>query len=126
MFILYLFRFNGYDGRLDRSLEAAVMIMESLRGFEDRFTYALVGHCGDGPKLIPFVSHSSPPENEKERFRVIQKMHGFSQYCMSGDHTLEAAEGAIRVNHIAKGECWIVKCLIAFLSGFIFLFYFFI
>jgi hypothetical protein len=39
-------RFNGHDGRLTRSLECAVMIMEALKGLEHKFQYKLVGHSG--------------------------------------------------------------------------------
>jgi hypothetical protein len=36
-----MYFFNHQDGRLDRLLETAVMIMESFQGFEDRFSYPL-------------------------------------------------------------------------------------
>jgi hypothetical protein len=34
------YRFNGEDGRLDRSLEAATMFMEALVGFEHKLSCA--------------------------------------------------------------------------------------
>lgn len=32
-----MYRFNGYDGRLDRTLEAILMVMESFEGYEKKF-----------------------------------------------------------------------------------------
>lgn len=31
-----MYRFNGYDGRLERSLEACLMVMEALENFEHK------------------------------------------------------------------------------------------
>jgi hypothetical protein len=31
-----MYRFNGYDNRLQRSLEAALLVMESLEGKTDK------------------------------------------------------------------------------------------
>ena len=39
-------RFNGHDGRLDRSMEAATMIMESFKNFDHKFKYRISGHSG--------------------------------------------------------------------------------
>ena len=49
------YRFNGDDGRLDRSLETATMFMEALQGFERKISYSMVGHSGDGA-CIPLVA----------------------------------------------------------------------
>lgn len=52
-----MYRFNGVDGRLERSMEAVCMVMEALEGFEDKFkvkipqTYATCSY--DWPK--PFL-----------------------------------------------------------------------
>ena len=92
------------DGRLERSLEAAMMLMESFVGSERRFQYALVGHSGDSAS-IPFVEFGKPPANRKERLAVLQRMLAHSQFCMSGDHTLEAAAEAVEaVADPALGE----------------------
>jgi von Willebrand factor A domain-containing protein 8 len=37
-------RMSQWDGRLDRMASCAVMIMEGLSGFEDKFEYTIVGH----------------------------------------------------------------------------------
>ena len=33
-----MYRFNGHDGRLDRTMESAIMVMEAFEKFEDKFT----------------------------------------------------------------------------------------
>jgi von Willebrand factor A domain-containing protein 8 len=88
-----MYRFNSYDGRLERMLEAAVLIMESMPGFEDKISWSLVGHSGDTP-CVEFVRFDEPPTDRRQRFQVLQKMVAHTQYCMSGDHTLEAARHA--------------------------------
>eukprot|EP01046_Picozoa_sp_COSAG06_P015345 COSAG06_NODE_978_length_11240_cov_3.328606_5_plen_181_part_00 len=53
-----MYRFNGEDGRLDRSLEAVTMFMEALQGFEHKILYSIVGHSGDRCVLpsLPFFT----------------------------------------------------------------------
>ena len=89
-----MYRFNGQDGRLDRLLETAVMVMSALDGMSTRFQYSIVGHSGDGPN-VPFVASGQPPKNRGEQLKVLQRMVAHTQFCMSGDSTLEAAEHAI-------------------------------
>eukprot|EP00040_Diaphanoeca_grandis_P037065 m.239589 g.239589 ORF g.239589 m.239589 type:complete len:1870 (-) comp33748_c0_seq3:356-5965(-) len=90
-----MFRFNGHDGRLNRMLQAACLVMEA---FEDtqpgKFVYNIVGHSGESHS-IPFVKEGFPPSNDNERLKVLQKMYAHSGYCLSGDHTLEATASAI-------------------------------
>ncbi|XP_076231251.1 von Willebrand factor A domain-containing protein c12.2 [Calliopsis andreniformis] len=89
-----MYRFNGYDGRLDREMEACVMVMEAFSGYEGKFQYDIVGHSGDDYH-ISFVNHTEPPADNKRRLEVIKTMHAHSQFCMSGDNTLEATQHAI-------------------------------
>lgn len=89
-----MYRFNSYDGRLNRSLEATLMIMLAFDGMRDRFDYSIVGHSGDSPS-IPLVHFNQPPQNEKEMMRILQNILAHTQYCQSGDYTLEAIEQAI-------------------------------
>ena len=42
-----MYRFNGSDQRLERLLEATLLIMEALDGFENKFSYTICGHSGD-------------------------------------------------------------------------------
>ncbi|XP_034490475.1 von Willebrand factor A domain-containing protein 8 [Drosophila innubila] len=88
-----MYRFNGYDGRLDRQLEAVVMVMEAFQGYEKKIIYDIVGHSGEGWEL-PFVNLGCAPKNDKERFEIIRMMHAHSQFCWSGDSTVKAAREA--------------------------------
>jgi len=83
-----MYRFNGQDGRLDRSLEAATLVMESFHGYGEQFDYSIVGHSGDSP-CIELSAFGKPPKNEKERVALLKKMVAHTQFCRSGDHTLE-------------------------------------
>ncbi|KAG0792461.1 hypothetical protein G6F57_004554 [Rhizopus arrhizus] len=90
-----MYRFNSHDRRLERSLEVALMLMESFRGFEHKFSYKIVGHSGDGAN-VEFVVPGKYPKTEKEEFDVISKMRAHSQYCLSGDNTLGAASHSMK------------------------------
>uniref|UniRef100_A0A3P9LZX2 von Willebrand factor A domain-containing protein 8 n=1 Tax=Oryzias latipes TaxID=8090 RepID=A0A3P9LZX2_ORYLA len=90
-----MYRFNGVDGRLERSMEAVCMVMEALENYEHKFKYDLVGHSGDGFD-IPLITTNKVPKNNKERLKVLKTMHAHSQFCMSGDYTLEATEASIK------------------------------
>jgi von Willebrand factor A domain-containing protein 8 len=91
-----MYRFNGYDERLIRCLEATNLVMESFAGLDGQheFDYSIVGHSGDSP-CIPLVDFGKPPVTEKDRMKVLQTMVAHSQFCQSGDHTLEAMEQAM-------------------------------
>lgn len=66
-----MYRFNGHDGRLDRELEACVMVMEAFSGYEGKFQYDIVGHSGDDYHII-FVDHMQPPTDNKRRLEMIK------------------------------------------------------
>ncbi|XP_049790817.1 von Willebrand factor A domain-containing protein 8 [Schistocerca nitens] len=97
-----MYRFNGYDGRLDREMEAAVMVMEAFEGHESQIQYDIVGHSGEDAEIM-FVNHKSPPTDNKKRLDVVKTMHAHAQFCMSGDNTLEATKQAI--DSLAKEDC---------------------
>ncbi|KAM9319394.1 von Willebrand factor A domain-containing protein 8 [Gastrophryne carolinensis] len=96
-----MYRFNGVDGRLQRSMEATCMLMEAFENYEQKFKYDVFGHSGDGPN-IELIRSDRIPKNNKQRLDVLKTMHAHSQFCMSGDFTLEATEHAIK--EIAKEE----------------------
>ncbi|CAH1987082.1 unnamed protein product [Acanthoscelides obtectus] len=104
-----MYRFNSYDGRLDKELEAAVLVMESFEGFEDKIKYDIIGHSGEEYNIM-FVERDKPPKNNKERLEVIRKMHAHSQYCWTGDHTLESTEWA--VSTLAEEDCDEAICVV--------------
>jgi len=90
-----MYRFNGMDKRLLRMMELVVLLMESFDGFEHKFRYEIIGHSGETSRLV-FVPFDKPPLDQKERLKVILKMHAHSQFCWSGDSTLEATHDAIQ------------------------------
>lgn len=49
---------------------------------------------GDGPEMM-IVEYGKPPQNRKERLKVLRKMSAHSEYCSSGDSTLEAIHLAV-------------------------------
>ncbi|XP_051781637.1 von Willebrand factor A domain-containing protein 8 [Erpetoichthys calabaricus] len=96
-----MYRFNGVDGRLERSMEAVCMVMEALEGYEQKLKYDILGHSGDGFN-IELVRCDKIPKNNKQRLEVLKIMHAHSQFCMSGDYTLEGTEHAVK--EIVKEE----------------------
>nr|XP_045609178.1 von Willebrand factor A domain-containing protein 8-like isoform X1 [Procambarus clarkii]XP_045609179.1 von Willebrand factor A domain-containing protein 8-like isoform X1 [Procambarus clarkii] len=96
-----MYRFNGHDGRLERELEATLMVMEAFEGFENKFKYDIYGHSGE-EAAVPLIECDNIPRNNKERLDVLKTMQAHSQFCLSGDHTLEAAAEAVK--HIATEE----------------------
>ncbi|XP_053521402.1 von Willebrand factor A domain-containing protein 8 isoform X1 [Artibeus jamaicensis] len=96
-----MYRFNGVDGRLERSMEAVCMVMEAFENYEEKFKYDVAGHSGDDYN-IPLVPINKIPKDNKQRLEILKTMHAHAQFCMSGDHTLEGTEHAIR--EIVKEE----------------------
>ena len=89
-----MYRFNSYDERLNRCLQATALVMESFDGMKDKFDYSIVGHSGDS-RCIDLVPFGEPPTNAKERMRILQTMIAHSQFCESGDNTLAAVKQAM-------------------------------
>jgi hypothetical protein len=89
-----MYRFNGQDGRMDRQLEAILMVMEAFEGYEHKIKYEILGHSGEGYDFS-FMKSDDPPKNNKERLDILLALHAHSQFCISGDSTLEAAKSAI-------------------------------
>lgn len=89
-----MYRFNSYDERLNRCLQATALVMESFDGMEDKFEYSIVGHSGDS-SCIPLVPFGKIPKNAKERMQILQTMVAHSQFCESGDNTLKAIKEAM-------------------------------
>ncbi|GFR87627.1 von Willebrand factor A domain-containing protein 8-like [Elysia marginata] len=85
-----MYRFDGHDSRLTRQLEAILMVMEAFETYEDKFKYDIYGHSGE-TYVEQFVHKDRPPKNNRERLNVLKLMLAHSQFCISGDHTLEAA-----------------------------------
>lgn len=100
-------RYNAHDGRLERSLEVALMIMDAFKGFEHKFRYSIVGHSGDSSLLI-FVKPDNPPKSEIEMFQVLQQMHAHATHCVSGDNTMNCLKKCIRDIRQEQADDYIV------------------
>jgi len=98
-----MYRFNGYDGRLERLLEAAVMIMESLRD-DPRFKLFLIGHSGSNAN-IPLVNPDTSLD-EATQLRVLECMIANTQYTFAGDNTVDAIN--LAVTNASEGDLILV------------------
>ena len=69
-----------------------------------RFDYSIVGHSGDSP-AIDLVKFKNQPKTEMDRMRVLRAMVAHTQFCRSGDHTLEAiAQAKVDVGEGEGGD----------------------
>jgi len=82
------------DGRLERSLEAAVMVMEGFKGYEHKFAWRFRGHSGSTDDLV-FVHENKYPADDVARLEVLRRMNLHADTCGSGDNTLESTKRAI-------------------------------
>ncbi|CAL1547451.1 unnamed protein product [Lymnaea stagnalis] len=96
-----MYRFDGHDSRLTRQMEAVLMVMEAFETYEEKFKYDIYGHSGE-TYMEEFVKVDKPPKDNKERLNVLKLMLAHAQFCISGDHTLEAAKH--HIGAIAKEE----------------------
>ncbi|KWU41842.1 hypothetical protein RHOSPDRAFT_30334 [Rhodotorula sp. JG-1b] len=89
---------NQGDGRLTRSLEAVVMILEAFDRLtatgKPKFRLDLVGHSGESAE-IPLVNVDALPANSGDRWKILEKMSLIAQYCWPGDETLNAINKAV-------------------------------
>ncbi|KAJ9475446.1 hypothetical protein PHBOTO_005536 [Pseudozyma hubeiensis] len=87
-----------YDGRLERELEVALMVMQAFSRLEDateRFAVDIVGHSGD-MDMIPLVDVGRMPKTDGDMYRILRAVVSHTQYCDSGDNTLKCIEKSIR------------------------------
>ncbi len=110
-----MYRFNGRDLRLERMLEAVLLVMETFPTTGDgsgpvvpgtgggdqsdnelNIDYCITGHSGDHHD-VSFVDFNVPkPSNEAQRYKVLETMITHTAYCQAGDHTLEAVQWAVQ------------------------------
>ncbi|KAJ3333644.1 von Willebrand factor A domain-containing protein 8 [Gonapodya sp. JEL0774] len=105
-----MYRFNGVDGRLSRSLETAIMLMEALQTLGHKYKYDIVGHSGDSD-CIPLVDADRPPQNEMDRLKVVRTMLQHAQFTGSGDNTLPATKQAVVDISQEDADDWVVVVL---------------
>lgn len=104
-----MYRFNGQDRRLERLLEAMLLVLESVPVDAESqgastIEYAISGHSGDAPDISFLDFEDEKPTNEAERYRVLEQMVAHSQFCLSGDHTCAALDIAVQEAALAKNE----------------------
>jgi hypothetical protein len=98
-----MYRFNGFDQRLERLLEAVLMMMDSLRD-DGRFRFYIHGHSGTSAK-IPLVNPQTTLD-EATQLRVLECMVANTQYTYAGDNTVNAI--ALAVAEATMGELIII------------------
>jgi hypothetical protein len=98
-----MYRFNGYDQRLERLLEATLMMMEALKD-DKRFQLHIIGHNGSSAK-IPLVNPTTKTD-EKTQLQVLECMVAQTQYTWAGDNTVDAI--SLAVEEAEKGDLVIV------------------
>ncbi|BGP51199.1 hypothetical protein JCM10450v2_007128 [Rhodotorula kratochvilovae] len=102
---------NQADGRLARSLEAAVMIMEAFDRLsaagKAKYRVDVVGHSGESAE-IPFVAPDALPNNAGDRWKIVEKMALITQYCWPGDETVNALNKAVDTVAEADADDYIV------------------
>jgi MoxR-like ATPase len=89
-------RFNAHDGRLERTLDCLVMVMEALDGWEHKFAYEIVCHSGDQPAIDVGAPLCRAPRTRAERWRLIRRVATHAGNCASGDASVEALRRAVR------------------------------
>jgi hypothetical protein len=104
-----MYRFDGVDSRLKYELQAIVLVMEAMESLEE-WDYCIVGHSGDDA-VIPLVRYGDKPKDEKERLKILKVMHAHTQYCSSGDHTVEAIVAAVKEERESNTRIYILWSL---------------
>ncbi|KAK0566796.1 hypothetical protein OC844_000545 [Tilletia horrida] len=91
-----------YDGRLDREVKTCLMVLEAFaRADPARFKWDIIGHSGDSPS-IPLVKSDKLPKTDGERNKVLRDIVAYTQYCDSGDTSLQAIRQSVQ--EVAKDE----------------------
>ncbi|KAL3796256.1 hypothetical protein HJC23_008576 [Cyclotella cryptica] len=98
-----MYRFNGYDQRLERLLEATLMMMETLKD-DKRFQLYIIGHNGSSAK-IPLVNPTTNMD-ENTQLQVLECMVANTQYTYAGDNTIDAI--SLVVDEAATGDLVII------------------
>lgn len=95
-----------YDGRMDRSLEAVVLIMEAFARVArpDKYVFDIVGHSGDGPE-ISLVTTDAPPKDARERCASPSRCGASDARRQSlGQDVASLADGCVNMMPITT--CW--------------------
>ncbi|KAF4613211.1 hypothetical protein D9613_011059 [Agrocybe pediades] len=103
-----MYRFQ-YDGRLQRSMETAVMLMETFDRLsrKEKYVWDMCAHSGDGPDIV-LTEADKPPTEVKERWKVTEKMYMVPQYAFAGDYTVEAIMKGVKDVASYDADDWFV------------------
>ncbi|KAI0752632.1 AAA domain-containing protein [Daedaleopsis nitida] len=101
-----MYRFQA-DGRLRRSMETAVMLMETFDRLTRKEKY--VWDSGDSAEM-PLVEAGTSLE-VRDRWKVVDKMEMVTQYTFAGDFTVEAIEKAVLEVSKFDADDWFVIAL---------------
>ncbi|KAJ7230837.1 AAA domain-containing protein [Mycena haematopus] len=103
-----MYRFQ-YDGRLQRSMETAAMLMETFDRLsrKEKYVWDMYGHSGDGADIV-LVDALKPPTEMKDRWKVVEKMLMIPQYAFAGDYTVEAIEKGVKDVGAFDADDWFV------------------
>ena len=82
-----MYRFNSFDNRLQRLLEATLMMMETFRD-DRRFKLHIIGHSGSSANIQLVNPETSL--DEATQLKVLDCMAANTQYTYAGDNTIEA------------------------------------
>jgi hypothetical protein len=85
-----MYRFNSNDKRLDRMIDTVLLVIESLRGFETKFEYSLVGHSGDQCDIL-LADYGQPPSTTGEKLKILQTLGVCCvsiRHVQADDHTV--------------------------------------
>jgi hypothetical protein len=88
-----MYRFQSLDGRLQRMIDTTLMLLEAMQELH-QFRISISGHSGESPS-VPLVDWDQLPKDEGAIFKVLETMAAHAQYCVSGDHTVEAVYAAV-------------------------------
>jgi hypothetical protein len=106
-----MFRFNEHDGRLDRTLQSALLLMLSCLNpsttsiLRQKLILEIWSHSGDGPLRYwcSFPSRKENqtkneyfPGNQTDAVKIIEAMYGSCLQCVAGDNSLTALELSIK------------------------------
>ncbi|KAI0708684.1 AAA domain-containing protein [Earliella scabrosa] len=101
-----MYRFQA-DGRLRRSMETAVMLMETFDRLTRKEKY--VWDSGDSAEM-PLVEANQQLE-VRDRWKVVDKMEMVTQYTFAGDFTVEAIDKAVTEVGKFDADDWFVIAL---------------
>ena len=92
-----MYRFDSSDGRLSRTLETVLMLMEGLAALpaDCPVEWAITGHSGNSPEIRLLDFTDPRPADERQRFAILERIVSHAQFCMSGDCTLQGLKMAI-------------------------------